>query len=169
MDKNQKSDFVASLSATFDEASVLVVAGHEGISVSGMRDLRVRARLAGGFVKVVKNSLGKLAFINTEFSAASILLSGATVIVYSKDPLVAPKICLAFAKDNEKFSIFGGINSDTGLLDHDGIKALAQLPSLDALHSIIISQISSPMTGIVQCISRVAESLVRVIKLGKCS
>ena len=52
-----------------------------------------------------------------------------------------------FAKTNEKFEIVGGAMGDT-VLDVNGVKALASLPSLDELRAKIVGLLQAPATKI---------------------
>jgi large subunit ribosomal protein L10 len=59
-------------------------------------------REAGGTVKVAKNRLAKLALDGTDAAHIADLFEGQTLIAYSDDPVAAPKVASAFAKDNEQ-------------------------------------------------------------------
>jgi hypothetical protein len=56
-------------------------------------------------------------------------------------------VAVDFAKTNDKFEIVGGAMGDT-VLDVNGIKALAALPSLDELRATIVGLIQAPATKI---------------------
>ncbi|AHA27818.1 Ribosomal protein L10 [Candidatus Liberibacter americanus str. Sao Paulo] len=92
---------------------------------------------AGGFAKVVKNRLVKVAIKDTDFQGMSDFFSGQSLIVCSKDPVAAPQISVDFAKENDQFKIIGGI-LDKGILDNDAIKEIASLPSIDVLRARIL-------------------------------
>ena len=89
------------------------------------------------------------------------LLKGPTALATSTDPVAAAKIAVDFAKTTDKFEIVGGAMGDT-LLDVDGIKALAALPSLDELRGTIIGLIQAPATKIARTISEPGAQLARV-------
>ncbi|RME64116.1 MAG: 50S ribosomal protein L10, partial [Alphaproteobacteria bacterium] len=145
VERAQKQELVAQLHGVFGAAAVVVVTHYSGLSVAEMSDLRNRMRAAGGSFKVTKNRLTKLALQDTELAAIADLFSGPTAIGYSDDPVVAPKIIATFAKDNEKLIILGGAMGST-VLDSAGVKALAELPSLDELRAKIIGLVSAPAT-----------------------
>src|SRR5256886_5478781 len=52
-------------------------------------------------------------------------------------PVAAPKVAIEFARTNERFVILGGSMGKT-VLNVDGVKALAALPSLDELRGKIV-------------------------------
>jgi len=71
------------------------------------------------------------------------------VIATSNDPVAAPKVAIEFAKTNEQFVILGGSMGKT-VLNVDGVKALAALPSLDELRGKIVGLLVAPATKIAQ-------------------
>jgi large subunit ribosomal protein L10 len=85
------------------------------------------------------------------------------VIATSKDPVAAPKVAIDFAKANEKFVILGGAMGTT-VLNPDGVKALASLPSLDELRGKLVGLIMAPATKLAQLSNAPAAKLARVIQ-----
>lgn len=161
MERAEKRELVASLNSVFSDAGVVVVAHYAGLSVSEMTSLRAKVSEAGGSVKVAKNRLTKLALQGTDIEHISDLFTGPTVLVYSDDPVAAPKAAVEFAKTNEKLVVLGGALGTTNL-DADGVKALASLPSLDELRGKLIGMISTPASRIAQVVNAPAGQLARV-------
>ena len=161
MDRAEKREFVTTLNEVFKDTGSVVVAHYTGLTVAQMGDLRSRMRVAGGTVKVAKNRLAKIALQGTESEGMSALFTGQTLIAYSDDPVTAPKVAADFAKSNDKLVILGGAMGST-ILDADGIKALAALPSLDELRAKIVGMISTPATRIAQVVNAPAGQLARV-------
>ncbi len=118
---------------------------------------------AGGAVKVAKNRLARIALDGTDAAAIAPLLKGPTLIAYSGDPVVAPKVAVDFAKANQRFVVLGGAMGKTAL-NADGIKALAALPSLDELRAKIIGLIQAPATKVAQLVNAPATKLARVVQ-----
>ena len=100
-------------------------------------------RAAGATFKVAKNRLANLALDGTQFDGIKPLLKGPTALAWSKDPVAVAKAAVEFAKTNEKFVVVGGALG-TQTLNADGVKALAELPSLDALRATLVGLISDP-------------------------
>jgi large subunit ribosomal protein L10 len=162
VDRAEKREFVTSLNGAFKSAGSVVVAHYTGLTVADMSDLRSKMRAAGGTVKVAKNRLARIALQGTESEGMADLFIGQTVIAYSEDPVTAPKVASDFAKGNGKLVILGGAMGST-MLDADGVKALAALPSLDELRAKIVGMINTPATRIAAVISAPAGNLARVI------
>src|SRR5579859_3640365 len=118
---------------------------------------------AGASVKVSKNRLAKIALEGTDVASIGSLLKGPTVIATSNDPVAAPKVAIEFAKANEKFVILGGSMGKT-VLNPDGVKALASLPSLDELRAKLIGLMMAPATKLAQLLNAPGAQLARVIQ-----
>ncbi|HEX8525802.1 50S ribosomal protein L10 [Allosphingosinicella sp.] len=162
MDRAQKRDLVAELKQTFSETSVVVVTRNLGLTVSQSSALRNRMREAGASFKVSKNTLALIAVEGTTYAPIRDMLTGPTALATSTDPIAAAKVAVDFAKTTDRFEIVGGAMGDT-LLDAGGIKALAELPSLDELRSIIIGLVQAPATKIARTINEPGAMLARVI------
>ncbi len=161
MDRAQKSELVTTLNGVFSSTGVIVVAHYSGLTVGEMTDLRHRMREAGGHVRVAKNRLAKRALEGTEVAGIADLFTGPTCLVYSDDPVAAPKIAVNFAKDNEKLVILGGAMGAT-VLDATGVKSLASLPSLDELRGKLVGLIQAPAGKIARVLNTPAGNLARV-------
>lgn len=161
MDRSQKADSVAQLNAVFKEAGVVVITRNLGLSVAQSTALRTKMRDAGASYKVAKNRLARLALNDTDYLALSELLTGPTAIAYSTDPVAAAKAAVDFAKTTDKIEIVGG-SMGGQVLDQEGVKALASLPSLDELRAKLIGLVNAPATKIAQVVNAPAAKLARV-------
>jgi large subunit ribosomal protein L10 len=163
VDRAAKKELVTTLNGVFKDTNVVVVAHYSGLTVAQMQTLRKQMKQAGASVKVAKNRLAKIALEGTDAAVIIPLLTGATVIAYSSDPVAAPKVANDFAKTNEKFVILGGAMGKTALSVND-VKALAVLPSLDELRARIVGLIQAPATKIARVISAPGAQLARVVQ-----
>ena len=161
MDRSQKADLVTELKQVFTETSVVVVTRNLGLSVAQSTDLRLKMRDAGAQFKVAKNRLALIALEGSKYSPIGDLLTGPTALATSIDPVAAAKVAVEFAKTTDRFEIVGGAMGDT-ILDVNGIKALAALPSLDQLRASIIGLVQAPATKIARTISEPGAQLARV-------
>ena len=162
MDKAEKAEVVEDLNGVFAKAGSLVVAHYSGMTVAEMSDLRARMRAQGASFRVAKNRLAMRALKGTAVEGISHLFKGPTGIAVSSDPVAASKVAVAYAKDNNKLVILGGSVGATAL-DANGVKALAELPSLDALRGKLVGLILAPATKIAGVIAAPAGQLARVI------
>ncbi len=161
MDRTEKREFVASLAAVFADTSMVVVTQNLGLTVAEVTELRRRMRAAGATFKVAKNRLATLALDGTRFDGIAPLLTGPTALAWSADPVAAAKTAVEFAKTNERLVVIGGALG-TQMLDASGVRALAELPSLDALRARLVGMISTPATRIAGVLQAPAGQLARV-------
>ena len=162
MDRTQKAEAVQGLNGLFADAGAVIVAHYSGMTVAQMGELRSRLRKAGASFKVAKNRLAMRALEGTPASGISDLFKGPTGIAYSKDPVAAPKVLVAYAKENSKLKILGGV-AVGAVLNPEGVKALAELPSLDQLRGKIIGLLQAPATKIAGVLQAPAGSVAWVI------
>ncbi len=145
MDRAAKRELIDQLHGVFDDTGVVVVAHNTGS------------------VKVAKNKLVQLAIKDTATADISDLLKGPTILAYSKDPIAAAKAAVAYAKGTDKLVILGGAMGKTRL-DANGVKALAELPSLDELRAKLIGLLNAPATKIARTVKEPGAQLARVIQ-----
>ena len=163
MERTEKRDFVASLATVFGETSFVLVGRNAGLTVAAVDDLRRRMKANGATYKVAKNRLAMRALDGTRFQGISHLLKGPTALAWSIDPVAVAKTAVEFAKVNDKFVILGGALG-TQFLDVNGIKALAELPSLETLRAQFLGLLQTPATRIAGVLQAPAGQLARVFK-----
>ena len=162
MDRAQKEAAVAGLNQTLGEVNLVVVTHQSGLTVHESMALRRKVREAGAGFKVTKNRLTRLALEGTKFQALQPLMTGPTALAFSEDPVAAAKVCVEFAKQNEKLTIIGGALGEQ-LLDENGVQALAKLPSLDELRGKLVGLLQAPATKVAGVLQAPAGQLARVI------
>ena len=161
LDRIEKREFVAELSAVFADTSMVVVTRNAGMTVADVTALRRKMREAGASFKVAKNRLALLALDGTRFDGLKPLMKGPTAISWSADPVAVAKAAVDFAKTNDKFVLVGGALG-TQLLDVAGVKSLAEMPSLDTLRARLLGMITTPATRIAGVLQAPAGQLARV-------
>ena len=163
MDRAAKRELVAMLHGMLKDTGVIVVARNNGLVAAQSADFRSRVKAAGGTVKVAKNKLAALALEGTDAVALKDLLKGPTILAYSKDPISAAKTSIAYAKENDKLVILGGAMGKT-LLDANGVRALAELPSLDELRAQLLGVIQAPAAKLLRTLNEPGSALARLVK-----
>jgi Ribosomal protein L10 len=163
VDRAAKRELVATLHNVFKDTGVIVVAHYAGLTVAQMTELRRRVKEAGGSVKVAKNRLAKLALRDTDAEGIADLFKGPTCIAYSPDPVAAAKATVTYAKENDKLVILGGAMGKT-VLDAAGVKALADLPSLDELRAKLIGLVQAPATKVARVLTEPGAQIARVLQ-----
>jgi large subunit ribosomal protein L10 len=162
MDRAQKQEAIETLKGVFDGAGAVVVTHYMGLTVAEMTDLRGRLRVEGAQLQVVKNTLVQKALNGSVGEAGDALFKGPVAIAYAPDPVSAAKVATQYAKDNEKFTVVGGLMGHE-VLDKASIAALARLPSLDQLRAKLIGLLQAPATKIAGVLQAPAGQLARVV------
>jgi len=163
VDRAQKEKVVEELGQIFESSGVVVVAHYEGMTVAQMQDLRAQMRVVGGSVRVAKNKLARIALEGKPAEKLGDLLKGMTVFAFSEDPVAAAKVTDAYAKKNDKFVILGGAMGNA-ILDLDGVKAAAQLPSREELIASIVACIGAPASSLAGAIGAPAANIAGILK-----
>jgi large subunit ribosomal protein L10 len=162
VDRNQKTDLVNSLHDTFEGAASVVIVHCIGLTVAESTDLRTKMRNENCNFKVTKNRIARIALKDTKYQHMDTMFKGPTAIGSSKDPVMAAKILVDFAKDNEKLVIVGGGLEDKSLSKTD-VEALAKLPSLTDLRGKLVGLLQAPASKILRLSMEPASQVLRTI------
>lgn len=164
MARPEKVAVVEELTEKLRKGQGVIVTDYRGLTVKDMTQLRSELRKAGVEFKVVKNTLTLLAARNAEIEGLEPILQGPTAIAIGyDDPVVAAKAISEFAKKNDKLQIKGGILSGK-LIDADGVKALANLPSREQLLAQVLRGMQAPIAGLVNVLQGNLRNLVYVLE-----
>lgn len=162
MNREQKKELIAELAGLFGSTTTVVVTHYKGLTVSEVETLRGQMRAAGASFRVTKNRITRLALAGTPFEGLADLFVGPTAIATSEDAVAAAKVCVEFAKKNDKLVVLGGSMEGKPLSVGD-VEALAKLPSLDELRAQLLGMINTPATRIAGVVQAPAGQLARVM------
>lgn len=158
----QKKAVVAGVSEKLVDAQVAIVAEYRGLTVSQMTELRGKAREAGVFLQVVKNTLARRAVKGTPFECLDDHLVGPLAFAASSDPVAVAKVFDEFAKANERFTVTVGAMAGK-LMSQAEIQALAKLPSREQLLAKLLGTMQAPVQKFVQTLNEVPSAFVRTV------
>jgi len=161
MERAKKAESIETLKGVFANAGAVVVTHYTGLTVKETEDLRGRLRAEGAKFKIVKNRLAQKALNGDGGDAAYDLFKGPVAIAYCPDPVGAAKVATAYAKDNDKLIIIGGLMGQQ-VLDAKGVDALAKLPSLDQIRASLVGLLQTPATRVAGVLQAPAGQLARV-------
>lgn len=153
---NDKKAIVAEVSAEVAKAQTLVVAEYRGIEVGDLTALRRKAREAGVYLRVLKNTLVRRAVAGGSFAVLADQMSGPLIYSLSADPVAAAKVLHDFAKGNDKLVLKAGCYGGK-LLDKAGVQALASIPSREELLAKLLGVMQAPVTGFVCTLAALAK------------
>jgi large subunit ribosomal protein L10 len=153
----EKQQIVAEVAEKLRTSACTIITDYRGLNVAQVTELRKQLREAGVEFKVVKNTLTRRATAEANLSELDVHLTGPTAIAFSKEDPVAPaKILSKFAKTNEALEIKAGI-VEGKVVDANGIKELADLPSREGLLSMLLSVLQAPMRNFALAVKAVAD------------
>ncbi len=159
----QKKAVVAEVAEVASTAYSAIAAEYRGLTVGEMTELRAKAREAGVYVRVIKNSLARRAIENTDFACMKDELTGPLVIAFSQeDPGAAARVIKDFAKDHSKLEV-KVISIGGKLLAVSDLEALSKMPTYEQAVSMLMAVMKAPVEKLARTINEVPGKLVRTV------
>ncbi|HZF19245.1 MAG TPA: 50S ribosomal protein L10 [Burkholderiales bacterium] len=162
LDLDKKKAVVAEVSAQVAKAKTIVVAEYRGLEVGRMTELRAKARKAGVYLRVLKNTLARRAVEGTPFAGLSQHMKGPLVYGISPDPVATAKVLNEFAKANEKLIIRAGAMPNA-VISAKEVTALALMPSREELLAKLAGTMQAPIVKFVRTLNEVPSRFARTL------
>lgn len=160
---DDKKAIVAEVSETAAQALSLVVADARGVDVNDMNALRTKARAENVQLRVIRNTLAKRAFAETDYACVEDVLVGPSLFAFSmEDPGAAARLFKDFAKGNDSFEV-KALSVSGQLLGKEQIDVLANLPTLEQALGMLASVTLAPVTKLVRTLNEVPTKVTRVV------
>ncbi len=153
---------IEEVTALVADAQAVIVAEYRGLDVESVTKLRRQARGEGVHLRVFKNTLARRAVAGTPFAGLADKLVGPLMYGIGPDPVAVAKVLSGFAKSNDKLVIKAGAMPDF-VMDENGIKALATLPSREELLAKLMATMQAPIGQFVRTLNEVPSRLVRTL------
>ena len=145
LNRSEKEAVIGDVTSLAAKAQTLVLAEYRGITVADMTKLRNTARSQGVTLSVFKNTLARRAVAGSAFEVLGDQMTGPLIYGFSVDAVAAAKVVADFAKTNDKLVIRGGAFGGK-VLDVDGVKQLANIPSKEVLLAQLLGLMQSPIS-----------------------
>lgn len=160
-----KKAIVADLKDELSKSQMAIVIDYKGLSVSEITDLRRRLRPTGGFCKVTKNTLMRIAIDGDENwqPMADYCKDSSAFLLLQDDIGGAIKAYQDFQKATKKTAIKGAVMEGRALTEED-VKAIGDLPSKEELVGQIAGAINNVATKLAVGIKEVPSSLARALQ-----
>ena len=158
----QKQEVVAELGAEIAKAQTVVLAEYRSLTVADMTDLRKKARNAGVYLRVVKNTLARRAVAETPFQGLAEQMTGPLAYGISADPVAAARVLSDYAKTNDKLKIRGGSMANQ-VMSAQEVARLASMPSREQLLAQLMGTMRAPVAKFVQTLNEVPGKFVRTL------
>ena len=158
-----KKAVVEQVNAVATNAASVGVAEYRGLNVEQMTNLRNSAIDSDVSLRVVKNTLAKIALAKTECECITSVLSGPVILGFSqKDPGAVARVFRDFIKDNEALVVKGlGVSGE--FVDADQLKRIADLPTKDQAISMLMALMIAPTEKLARTLNEVPTKLTRVV------
>lgn len=159
----QKKSIVAEVSEVAQNAYAAIAADYNGISAEQMTELRAKARDEGVYLRVVKNTLARRSFKDTDFECMNEALVGPMVLAFSmEDPGSAARVIKEFVKENDKFEV--KLVAVSGqLFPASDLERLASMPTKDQAISLLMAVMKAPVEKLARTLNEVPGKLVRTV------
>ena len=163
MDRNSKKEIVEQLKSDLQSINSIFLCNFQGLTVEKDTELRRQMRESGARYKVIKNTLLKLAFTDSDFAQVNEKLVGNTALAYHPEDVVAlAKLIRDFGKENEAFQFKAGV-VEGKVVDVDGLTTLAELPPKEVLISKMMFLMNYPVQGLVTSLSGILRNFAVVL------
>lgn len=163
MPRPDKIEAVKQIANDLKSCDVYYFVDYRGLTYAESAQLRERLTKVDATMKVVKNTLTKIAAAEAGVEGLEELLQGPTAIVYAKgDPVQAAKAIQDFIRENKKISVRGG-KLQSSMLDSADVEKLATLPSREQLIGQLVGTLAAPLSGLVTVLSGPIRQLVMVV------
>ncbi len=161
MPKPEKIAAVEELQAKFAQSKAVVVVAFQGIPGAEMTALRREVRKRGVEMKVVKNTLARLAAEKAGVPSLGEFLRGPNLVIIGRDdPTVPFKVALEFVQRYPNFfQVRGGVFAGE-VVPAEQVKWYATLPSREELLAKLAGAMAGPMRGLVLALSGILRKLV---------
>jgi len=165
MNRQEKTDEIERIRGFLDGAQLVVLAEYSGLEVGDMVELRQELRKVNGSVRIVKNTLAKLATKDTELEALHPHFKGPLALAYTaEDPPAAAQVLMTFKKAHPKLAIKAGILVGGKVIGSDGVEALSKLPGKDQLRAMLLGALAGVPRTFVSLLATPARSFVGVLE-----
>ena len=163
MPRPDKIEAVKEIAADLKASDVYYFVDYRGLTYAESAELRARLVKVDATLKVVKNTLAKIAAAEAGVQGLDELLQGPTAIVYCKgDPVRVAKVVQDFIREKKKAAIRGG-KLERSLLNASDVETLATLPSREQLIARLVGTLASPLSGLVNVLNGPIRGLVIVV------
>ncbi|MCF7919428.1 MAG: 50S ribosomal protein L10 [Candidatus Cloacimonetes bacterium] len=167
MHQPYKVEEIKQIKERVEGAKAIVLVDYKGINIEEVNSLRGRMRNARVDYFVSKNTFIKIALNDLGITALDEYLIGPTAVAVSLEDEVAPARELANFKKAEMkdkaFPTFKAGFISGSVINVEGLKQFADLPSKEQLLSMVLQGLNAPISGLVGALSGVLRKFVYAI------
>ena len=159
-----KKERVKQIKKWFDASDSLLVLNYKGLSVSEANDLRVTLTGMDSQLRVVKNTITRIAIADSDKEGIAPLIDGPVAVVFvNQDPAAVAKTIRDFGKGRQEFYLRGGL-LEGRVLDGKQVEAFAALPSREVLLAQLVGMVQAPLARVVGAVAAPARKMLGLFK-----
>ncbi len=159
---DDKKALVAEVGAKVAQAQAMVLAEYRSLEVAHITQLRAKARGAGVYLRVLRNTLVRRAVAQTPFEGLAQHMSGPLIYGISSDPVAVAKVLHEFAKANDKLVIKAGAMPNQVMTSNE-VATLATMPSRQELLAKLMGTMQAPVAKLARTLNEVPGKLARTL------
>ncbi len=164
MKKDEKGIEVSSLRERFLQAKVVILAEFSGMSVADISEVKKALRAAQGELRVVKNTMAIRAASGTRVQGISAHFNGSTAVALGyADPVSPTKAMWNLGEKQKKLKLKAGV-VEGQVIDLDGIRRVAALPSKGVLQSQLVGRLKAPIYGFAAGLNGILNKFARTLQ-----
>lgn len=165
MTKKEKEKEVEFLRNQFNSIAALVLTDYRGLTVAEMTELRGKLRQEQAGARVLKNTLVRLAYKDTDVALLEEDIVGPRAAVWTESEDAAPamaKVLVEFAKNHPNLELVSGVVNGRKM-SSDDVETLSKLPPREVLLGRLLGGMISPVGAFVNTLAAVPRSLLNVL------
>jgi large subunit ribosomal protein L10 len=164
MHRNEKEALVEDVTTLLAGVDALYVSDYRGLTVAELTELRGKLRAGGASLRVLKNTLTRMAAERAGRVELVSLLNGPTAITVCGADAVAPaKVLNDFARTHDKLKVRGGL-LEGSVLDATAVRAIATLPPREVLIARVVGTVAAPLSGLVTVLQGTIGGFARALQ-----
>ncbi len=165
MSREKKTQIIDSLQETFSKCSISILTDYRGLATSEMTSLRRKLQESGSEYRVVKNTLARFAAERAGKGDLVSSFEGPIAIAFGYGDITVPaKVLAGYIRDSaSSLSIKGGFLGDR-LLTAEEVMTLSRLPSREILLAMVLGQMKSPVSGLLNCLISPIRGIMGVLQ-----
>lgn len=157
-----KQAIVQEVAQVAAHATSAIAAEYRGLTVSELTELRIKARQSDVYMRVVRNTLARIALKDTPFAVLDEALVGPIVLFFAKsDPGSAARLLRDFVKNHELLQV-KALALGNQLFAATRLNEVAKLPTRLEAIATLMSVMLAPVTKLVRTTSETYAQVVRV-------
>ncbi|MFT3741879.1 MAG: 50S ribosomal protein L10 [Gammaproteobacteria bacterium] len=159
-----KQKIVAEVAEVAAKSDFAVVASYRGLTVAKMTELRTKARQAGVYVRIVRNTLARRALQETMFACLQESLVGPLVLMLTAaDPGEVARVIRDFSKENALLEVKALSFGNTVMASKE-LEAVANLPSRNQAIAMLLAVLQTPVTQLARTLAEPYTQVARAVQ-----